>query len=67
MLNKMQVPKNHQGLISELPIHLMHGEAELYKEVSVRSSDGGTTFHTIFKPVNEFISLKLEDEEDSLV
>ena len=51
MLNTMQVPKNHQGLIYELPIHFFNGEAELYKEYR----DGSLIS---FKPVKEFISLK---------
>ena len=35
----------------------MHGEAELYKEV-IKDSQ------TIFKPVEEFISLNLDDENN---
>lgn len=41
-------------------MHIRHGEADLYKEVRI-----GNKIH--FKPVDEFISLKLDqnDEEEN--
>jgi len=51
----MEVPRNYQGLINQLPIHLMHSEAELYREVNTGNS-------IFFEPVTEFISLKQKDD-----
>ena len=58
----MQVPRNHQVLINQLPVHVRHGEAELYQEVRI-----GNQIH--FKPVEEFISLKIDknEEEDNQI
>lgn len=51
MLNMMQVPRNYQGLINHLPIHLMHAQADLYKEVHKSG-------YILFEPIEEFITLK---------
>ena len=58
MLNIIQLPRNYQGLINDLPIHFRHEEADLYREVQQGDA-------ILFKPVDEFITLKNNDFDEA--
>ena len=64
MMNKLQIPRNHQGLVSQLPIHINPLDADLYTETKslpnkVAPPFSNPTVNICFKPVSEFISLHL--------
>ena len=64
MMNKLQIPKNHQGLVGQLPIHINPLDADLYTETKSLTSTAKSPFspQTVkicFKPVPEFISMNL--------
>lgn len=65
MMNKLQIPKNHQGLVSQLPIHINPLDADLYTETKSLTSTAKSPFspqtvRICFKPVPEFIAMHLD-------